>query len=48
MRPPLLGDQFEGAVQIGGLLGQHRDDLVAIAIGGGPRHPEPHGRFKIM
>ena len=36
MRQALVAGPFQGLAQVRGLLGQHRDDLVQVAVGGGP------------
>jgi hypothetical protein len=41
VRPALLGHLGQGVVQVGGLGGEHREGLVAVAVGGRAGHPEP-------
>jgi len=41
VRPTLLGHLLHRVVWVRGLRGEHGDDLVAVAVRGGPRHPEP-------
>jgi|SRR4051794_14704054 len=40
MRPALVGDLVQGLVQVRGLFGQDRHDLIPIAVGGGPTDTE--------
>ena len=37
VRKPLVPGPFQRPAQVRGLIGQHRDDLVEVAVGGGPR-----------
>jgi hypothetical protein len=41
VRPALLGHLLQGLVQVGRLGGEHREGLIAVAVGRRPRYPEP-------